>query len=377
MTLGSFPGTWRMGDEPGDRKFARFSADASKAHASANAPVISDVTVVFETWGELDAERSNAILVEHALTGDSHAAGPSGPGHPTPGWWDALIGPGRALDTDRYFVVCPNVLGGCQGTTGPSSLDEAGVPYGSRFPAITIRDQVAIEVALSDQLGIASWYAVIGGSMGGMRALEWSIGYRDRVQRAIVLAVGATASAEQIALCSLQNRAIRADRAFGGGDYYASGERPSEGLAIARGIGHLSYRTSQEFDVRFGREPQGDEDPLHGGRFAIESYLEYHGTKLVNRFDANSYVVLSDAMNTHDVGRDRGGIENALGTVRAAMTVIGVTSDRLYPLAQQEELVKHLPHADTLHVIDSLYGHDGFLLESEKITPIVASALAI
>jgi homoserine O-acetyltransferase len=376
VTLGSFPGTWRLGDEPGDRKFARFNADASKALATAVAPVISHVTVVFETWGELNAERSNAILVEHALTGDSHAVGPSGPGHPTSGWWDALIGPGRALDTDQYFVVCPNVLGGCQGTTGPSSLDEAGVPYGSRFPAITIRDQVALEVALSDQLGIASWYAVIGGSMGGMRALEWSIGYRDRVQRAVVLAVGATASAEQIALCSLQNRAIRADRAFAGGDYYTTGERPSEGLAIARGIGHLSYRTSQEFDVRFGREPQGDEDPLHGGRFAIESYLEYHGTKLVDRFDANSYVVLSDAMNSHDVGRDRGGIENALGSVGAAVTVIGVTSDRLYPLSQQEELVKHLPNADALHVIDSLYGHDGFLLESEKITPIVASALA-
>ncbi len=375
MTLGSFPGTWQLGDEPGDRKFARFNADASQEFTF-DGTILSDVTVVFETWGELNAERSNAVLVEHALTGDSHAAGPSGRGHPALGWWDALIGPGRALDTDKYFVVCPNVLGGCQGTTGPSSPDPAGVPYGSRFPAITIRDQVAVEVALTDQLGIASWHAIIGGSMGGMRALEWCIGSRERVQRAIVLAVGATASAEQIALCSLQNRAIRADRAFAGGDYYTTGERPIEGLAIARGIGHISYRTSQEFDVRFGREPQGDEDPLHGGRFAIESYLEYHGTKLVNRFDANSYVVLSDAMNTHDVGRGRGGVENALGSVRAAITVIGVTSDRLYPLAQQEELVKHLPNADALHVIDSFYGHDGFLLEIEKITPIVASALA-
>jgi homoserine O-acetyltransferase len=376
MTLGSLPGTWQLGDEPGDRKFARFSADACKDLTFDDGTIISDVTVVFETWGELNAERSNAVLVEHALTGDSHAAGPSGPGHPTLGWWDALVGPGRALDTEKYFVVCPNVLGGCQGTTGPSSRDPAGVPYGSRFPAITIRDQVAVEVALTDQLGISSWYAIIGGSMGAMRALEWCIGFGDRVQRAVVLAVGATASAEQIALCSLQNRAIRADRAFAGGDYYTTGERPTEGLAIARGIGHISYRTSQEFDVRFGREAQGDEDPLHGGRFAIESYLEYHGTKLVHRFDANSYVVLSDAMNTHDVGRARGGIENALGSVRAAITVIGVTSDRLYPLSQQEELVKHLPTADALHVIDSLYGHDGFLLETEKIAPIVASALA-
>jgi homoserine O-acetyltransferase len=374
MTLGSIPGTWQFGDEPGDRKFARFDED--RPFAFSDQTTITEVTVAYETWGELNAERSNAILVEHALTGDSHAAGPPGAGHPTVGWWDALIGPGRALDTDRFFIVCPNVLGGCQGTTGPSSPDRSGVPYGSRFPAITIRDQVEVEVALSDELGISSWYAIIGGSMGGMRALEWAIGFPDRVQRAVVLAVGATASAEQIALCSLQNRAVRGDRAFAGGDYYATGERPSEGLAIARGIGHVSYRTYQEFDLRFGRKPQGDEDPLRGGRYAIESYLEYHGEKLVRRFDANSYVVLSDAMNTHDVGRERGGVESALGTVRAAMTVIGVTSDRLYPLAQQEELVKYLPNADALHVIDSLYGHDGFLLETEKIAPLVASALS-
>ncbi len=374
MTLGSLPGTWQRGDEPGDRKFARF--DQSTLPVVTDGIQLGDVIVAYETWGELNADRSNAILVEHALTGDSHAAGPAGPGHPTPGWWDGLIGPGRALDTDRFFIVCPNVLGGCQGTTGPSSPDRDGVPYGSRFPAITIRDQVAVEVALSDELGIASWCCIIGGSMGGMRALEWGVEYPDRVQRIVVLAVGATASAEQIALCSLQNRAVRADRAFAGGDYYTTGERPSEGLAIARGLGHLSYRTYQEFDVRFGRQPQGDEDPLRGGRYAIESYLEYHGEKLVHRFDANSYVVLSDAMNSHDVGRGRGGVEAALGTVRATATVIGVTSDRLYPLAQQEELVKFLANAESLHVIDSLYGHDGFLLETEKIAPLVASALS-
>ncbi len=375
MTLGSFPGTWRVGDDPGDRQFARFG-DETPPFAFAHRTVVADVTVAFETWGELNAERSNAILVEHALTGDSHAVGAPGPAHPTVGWWNALIGHGRALDTDKFFVVCANVLGGCQGTTGPSSLDGDGVAYGSRFPAITIRDQVDVEVALSDRLDIESWHCVIGGSMGGMRALEWAVGFPARVQRAIVLAVGATASAEQIALCSIQNRTVRADRHFAGGDYYATGERPVEGLAIARGLGHLSYRTSQEFDVRFGRAPQGQEDPLRDGRYAIESYLEYHGEKLVQRFDANSYVVLSDAMNSHDVGRGRGGVESALGTVRAAVTVIGVTSDRLYPLSQQEELVKYLANADELHVIDSLYGHDGFLLETERIAPIVTSALA-
>jgi homoserine O-acetyltransferase len=217
---------------------------------------------------------------------------------------------------------------------------------------------------------------MIGGSMGGMRALEWAVAQPERVERAILLAVGASASAEQIALCSLQDRAIRADRSFAGGDYYHTGHFPSEGLAIARGIGHVSYRTSQEFDVRFGRDAQAGEDPLRGGRYAIESYLEYHGEKLVRRFDANTYVVLSEAMNTHDVGRGRGGLESALASVRARVTVIGLTSDRLYPLPQQEELVKFLPTSDALHVIDSLFGHDGFLLEAEKISPIVASALA-
>jgi homoserine O-acetyltransferase len=372
MTLGPIAGTWQEGDDPGNRRFERVGTVVELENGAS----LADVTIAYETWGELNAESSNAILVEHALSGDSHAAGPTGAGHLTPGWWDGLIGPGRPIDTDRYFVVCPNVLGGCQGTTGPSSPGPDSAPYGSRFPIITIRDQVTIEVALADRLGIDTWAAVIGGSMGGMRALEWAVGYPDRVQRAVILAVGAAASAEQIALCSLQNRAIRADAAFAGGDYYATGQQPTGGLAIARGIGHVSYRSAHELDLRFGRDAQGTEDPLHGGRYAIESYLEYHGDKLARRFDANSYVVLSDAMNTHDVGRGRGGVEHALGTVTAVVTIIGVSSDRLYPLHQQEELVKFLPTADALHVIESLAGHDGFLLESERIGALVTTALS-
>ena len=209
--------------------------------------------------------------------------------------------------------MCPNVLGGCQGTTGPGSLDADGRPFGSRFPVITIRDQVAVEVALADQLGIDRWAGVVGGSMGGMRVLEWCIGEPERVARAVVLSVGAAASADQIALCSLQVRAIRSDPAFHGGDYYDTPDRPVDGLLTARGIGHFSYRTGGEFEERFGRQAQGEEEPLKGGRYAIESYLQYQGEKLAKRFDPNSYITLSEAMNHHDVGRGRGGIAAALG----------------------------------------------------------------
>ncbi len=260
------------------------------------------------------------MLVLHALTMDSHATGPAEPGHLHPGWWDGVIGPGAPLDTDRWFVVCPNVLGGCQGTTGPASDAPDGKPYGSRFPRITIRDQVAVEAALADELGIDRWHAVVGGSMGGMRVLEWAVGYPQRVARAIVVSVGAFATAEQIGLCNVQIRAVKSDPNWRGGDYYdaAPGDGPHVGLGIARGIGQISYRSEIELDERFGREPQDGEDPFAGGRYAVESYLEHHGELLVRRFDANTYVVLSEAMNHHDVGRDRGGIAAALATVEAA-----------------------------------------------------------
>ena len=285
----------------------------------------------------------NAVLVLHALTGDSHASGTVGPGHSSPGFWNGLIGPGAPIDTERYFVVCPNVLGGCQGTTGPASLGPDGAPTAHGSRAITIRDQVRVEAELADQLGIERWAGVIGGSMGGMRALEWCVGYPRRVARGIVIAVGAAATADQIALCSLQVRAIQADPDFSGGDYYRTEKRPLAGLSIARGLGQISYRSAAEFESRFGRSPQAPEDPLRGGRFAIESYLEHHGDKLADRFDPNSYIVLSQAMNSHDVGRGRGGVRAALGGVRAEVTVAGITSDRLYPLALQHELCHHLP----------------------------------
>ena len=375
MSSTSIPGTWQLGDDPGRRQFVELKGDDDQGFTLENGASLPSVTVAFETWGQLNYCATNAVLVLHALSGDSHAEGPAGPGHVSPGWWATLIGPGAPLDTDRYFVVCPNVLGGCQGTTGPSSPDSDGTPYGSRFPVITIRDQVAVEVALADELGIDRWAAVIGGSMGAMRALEWCVGYPDRVDRAVVLSVSAAASAEQIALCSLQTRAIKADPAFAGGDYYSSPELPSVGLSIARGLGQLSYRTEHEFDVRFAREHQDDATPLHGGRYAVESYLEYQGEKLNRRFDANTYVVLSEAMNHHDVGRARGGVAAALGTVRARVTVAGIASDRLYPIHQQEEIARLLPGDGTVHVIQSEFGHDGFLLETEAVGHVVRTAL--
>jgi homoserine O-acetyltransferase len=331
--------------------------------------------VAYETWGTLDARASNAVLVLHALTGDSHAAGAAEPGHATEGWWPTTIGPGAPIDTDEFFVVCPNVLGGCQGTTGPASDAPDGRRYGSRFPVVTPRDQVAAEAGLADALGIDRWNAVVGGSMGGMRVLEWAIEYPHRVAQAIVLAVGAAATAEQIALCSLQARAIRADPLFSGGDYYDQPVGPSVGMSIARGIGHVSYRSEYELEQRFGRRHQGDEQPLTGGRYAVESYLEYQGDKLDARFDANTYIVLSESMNHHDVGRGRGGIASALARIEASVTVAGITSDRLYPLRLQYELAEMLPRPTSVDEIDSNVGHDGFLVEREAVGKIIRRAL--
>ena len=339
---------------------------------------LADVTVSYETWGELNAQRSNAVLVLHALTGDSHATGAVGPGHPQAGWWQRVVGPGLALDTNRYYVVCPNVLGGCRGTTGPASDDPAtGRPYGSQFPVITIRDQVVLEAALATQMGIECWHAVVGGSMGGQRALEWAVSFPDRVPRAAIIAGGAQATAEEIALCSLQVRAIRSDPAFRDGDYYDAvpGDGPWLGMSLARGIGQVSYRSELELDRRFGRGHQGDEQPLNGGRYAIESYLEHHGEKLADRFDANTYITLSQAMNHHDVGRGRGGITSALRRIRARVSVAGISSDRLYPLRLQQELAELIPGVSELTVIESLDGHDGFLTEHEQVSTVIRTAL--
>jgi homoserine O-acetyltransferase/O-succinyltransferase len=335
--------------------------------------------VAYETWGHPDATVGNAVMICHALTGDSHVAGPAGPDQPTPGWWDALVGPGKAVDTDRWYVVCANVLGGCRGTTGPSSIAPDGRAWGSRFPRITVRDQVAVERALADALGIRRWAAVLGGSMGGMRALEWAAHSPSRVAGLFVLAAPAAASAEQIGWAATQVDAIKADPAWRDGDYYDApdGARPDVGLGIARRIAHLTYRSEPELAERFGRAAQPGEDPLAGGRYAVESYLDHQADKLIRRFDAGSYVVLTEAMNSHDIGRGRGDARAALAAARDGdllPSVVAIDSDRLYPPAQQAELAELL--GTDLQVVHSLRGHDGFLIESEQVGRLLSRLLA-
>jgi homoserine O-acetyltransferase len=370
------PGVWQAGRDPGHRRFVELGGPGDGGFQLESGGCLESVTVAYETWGEINGDGTNAVLVLHALTGDSHVAGPSGPAHPSPGWWDRMVGPGAAIDTDRFFVVCPNVLGGCQGTTGPSSPAGDGRPYGSRFPFTTIRDQVAVEVALADHLGIDRWYAAIGGSMGGMRVLEWACGEPGRLARAVVLAAGAEATAEQIGLCALQVRAIRGDPAFAGGDYYESASWPLAGMALARGIGQVSYRTPEELQERFGRQATDEGDRGPGGRFAVASYLEHHGEKLSRYFDPNSYIALSEAMNHHDVGRGRGGVAAALAKVTAVVTVAGIASDRLYPFAQQVELAALLPGRRPAAMLQSASGHDGFLLETEQVGGVIVDGLS-
>lgn len=356
-------GAWREGDPPGGRLFADLGDLALDSGAT-----LPDVRLAYETWGTFDG--SNAVLVLHALTGDSHVVGEAGPGHATGGWWGSVVGPGGAVDTDRWFVVAANILGGCQGSTGPASLDHDGLPWGGSFPALTVRDQVRAEVALADQLGIDRWHAVIGGSAGGMRAVEWAVEHPDRVERLMLLATSAAASAEQIALSRTQVAAIQTDPAWFGGDYYDGPVGPSAGLDLARRIAHIAYRSEAELEQRFGRTTEAD------GTWSVDSYLQHHGAKLVSRFDAGSYVVLTSAMDTHDVGRGRGGLASALSRVTARTVVAGIDSDRLYPLHQQQELADLIPGAGPLAVVRSVHGHDGFLVEAEQVGELARGLLA-
>ncbi len=384
--LGFLPasGAWRPGDPAGDRRFVELFADQPLALEAGGS--FGPIIVAYETWGTPTPDRANGVLVCHALTGDSHLHGPVGAGHPTRGWWDGIVAPGAALDAADWWVVCPNVLGGCQGSTGPASADPDGRPWGSRFPTVTIRDQVAVEAAFADAVGVDRWAAVVGGSMGGMRVIEWAVAHPDRLARAVVVATTAAASAEQIALSSIQEQAIRLDPGWAGGDYYDAppGHGPAAGLALARRLGHLSYRAEPELAARFDRRPQGSgpggasppwEDPLAGGRYAVEGYLDHQAAKLAARFDANSYLVLSRAMDDHDVGRGRGGVAAALARVTASVTVAGVDTDRLYPLRLQEEIAQLVPGRPPVRVVASGAGHDGFLVEAGQIDKIIADAM--
>ncbi|MDT5103034.1 MAG: homoserine O-acetyltransferase/O-succinyltransferase [Mycobacterium sp.] len=342
-----------------------------------NGTVLDDVSIAVQRWGELSPNRDNVVVVLHALTGDSHITGPAGPEHPTAGWWDGVAGPGAPIDTDRWCAIATNVLGGCRGSTGPSSRAPDGKPWGSRFPAITVRDQVNADTAALAALGITQVAAVVGGSMGGARALEWTVGRPDTVRSALVLAVGARATADQIGTQSSQVSAIKSDPDWQNGDYYGTGREPHVGMEIARRFAHLTYRGETELDDRFGNDAQDDENPTDGGRYAVQSYLEHQGGKLAARFDPGTYVTLTDALSSHDVGRGRGGVAAALGSCRVPVVVGGITSDRLYPLRLQKELAELLPGCTGLNVVDSIYGHDGFLVETDAVGELIRLTLEL
>jgi homoserine O-acetyltransferase len=371
---------WRPGDDVGERKFV--SVGGIELDLGGSLP---EVTVAYQTWGELNAARDNAVLVLHALTGDAHVTGEAGPGHISSGWWSEVVGQGKAIDTDKWFVIASNVLGGCQGTTGPSSISPDGKPWGSRWVRVTVRDQVVVEARLADELGIGKFAAIVGGSMGGLRALEWLVIYPERVGAAAILACGVVATADQIGTQTLQIQAITADPNWATGDYYDTvAGPPVAGLGIARRVAHLTYRTERELAKRFGNQSQAGEDAFSddapgvttgAGRFAVTSYLDHQAAKLAQRFDAGTYLSNTDAMSTHDVGRGRGGAAKALANVDVPVVVAGITSDRLYPIHLQQELVELIPTASRLYEIESDYGHDGFLLEADAVGAAISEVL--
>ena len=342
---------------------------------------LPEVQLAYETWGELNEAGDNAILVAHALTGDTHVASSSA--DPAVGWWEGLLGHGRPIDTDTWFVIAPAMVGSCYGSTGPASPDPEGVPWGSRFPFVTIRDGVQLEKRLLDHLGVTRLRTAIGGSMGGGRALEWAVTYPEFVDGVAVFSCGAASTAEQIAFGQAQVLAIRNDPNFRGGDYYG-GPLPEDGLGLARRIAHITYRAEAELQVRFGRAPQGPEDPFAShtaeeprGRYQVESYLDHQAAKLVKRFDPNAYMVLAEALMSHDVGRGRGGVEAALTRVQATPFVAAVDTDRLYFPEQSQQLAELIPGGHPAHMITSPIGHDGFLTSAEQLGDALRSTLGL
>ena len=351
-------GAWLESHDPAERKFQRIGDLTLES-----GEVLPDVTIAYQSWGEPNSDRSNAILINHALTGWSDV----------PSWWPQMVGPGLPFDTAKYFVICPNVIGGCQGSTGPSSLAPDGKRWGSRFPYLTVRDMVEAELALTKALAIPGYQIAVGPSLGGMRSLEWAIEYPDMIGAICSIGSSAVATGDQIGTWTTEIHAIKADRHFHGGDYYDQERGPVEGMGIARKIAHLTYRTEYEMDTRFGRDLQGDET----GRYAVQSYLDHQALKLQRRFDANTYIALESAMISHDIGRDRGGVESALATASVPIVVVSIDTDRLFPPRLQEEIVKLAPSALPLKRISSPFGHDGFLIEVDSVGAIIRETLHI
>ncbi len=340
------------------------------------------VDVAYETYGELTPERDNAVLICHALTGDAHVAGRHSDDDPKPGWWDLMVGPGKGIDTNRYFVICANCIGGCKGSTGPSSIDpETGRPYGLNFPMVTISDMVQVQHALVRRhLGLERLLCVIGGSMGGMEVLEWAIGHPEMVESAIPIATAGRLSAQGIAFDEVGRQAIYSDPHWRDGDYYGH-EPPNRGLAVARMVGHITYLSDRSMREKFGRRLQGrtavgyDFGPPD---FQVESYLRHQGGRFVDRFDANSYLYITKAMDYFDLAADHGSLIKAFADVKSRFLVVSYTGDWLFPTYQSKEIVRAL-HANgvetTFCELDSEYGHDAFLLEDEKLTEAVSGFL--
>ncbi len=342
---------------------------------------LGPITLAYETYGQLNNDRSNAILICHAWSGDAHVAGRHSPDDPKPGWWDDAVGPGKAFDTDKYFVVCSNVIGGCGGSTGPSSINpKTGRPYGLSFPIVTIADMVEAQRLLTDHLGIERWLTVSGGSMGGMQALQWTVSYPARVRSAIVLAATARLSPQTIALNEVPRQAIYADPNWNNGDYYGK-TPPNAGLAVARMIGHITFLSDASMREKFGRRLRNGSEG-YGWRFdpefEVESYLNYRGHSFTKRFDANSFLYLSKAMDYFDLSYGLPSLADAFRKVTAKFLVVSYTSDWLYPSWQSKELVRALLQNDidvTYVEIDSNYGHDAFLLEVDRLAELTRDFL--
>ncbi len=346
---------------------------------------LEHVDIAYETWGELNADRSNAILICHALSGDSHvAAGKDKRGAEKPGWWEVMAGPGKAIDTHKYFVICSNVLGGCSGTTGPGSIDPTTeTPYGLRFPLVTVEDMVDVQAALLDRLGVEQLLAVVGGSMGGMQALGWVKRYPERMRTCIGVATTPRLGAQAIGFNEVGRQAILGDPDFAGGDYYGGAE-PAQGLSIARMIGHITYLSDESMRAKFGRRLQSRDDLAFDfvTEFEVESYLAHQGRKFVERFDANTYLYMTKAMDYFDLAAGYGSVAEALAETPVRFLLLTFSSDWLFPTYQTKGLVDAIRRARgevSFAEIPSPYGHDAFLLEPEEqrryIEPFLTRAL--
>lgn len=342
---------------------------------------LGPITLAYETYGKLNDRRDNALLICHALSGDSHVAGYYSENDRKPGWWDFMIGPGRAIDTDKYFVICSNTIAGCQGSTGPSSLKPGGGHYNLGFPVVTIGDMVRAQTHLIDHLGIEKLMSVIGGSMGGMQALEWLVEYPQRVASAIPHATTSRLNAQGIAFHEVGRQAIYADPDWHGGDYLEHGVLPAHGLAVARMLAHITYLSEESMHQKFGRRLR--EKERYGFDFStdfeVESYLRHQGESFVQRFDANSYLYITKAIDYFDLKQDYGTLENAFSRVTGKVLVFSFTSDWLFPTAQNKEIVRALQaHRKPVSFVEftSSYGHDSFLIENPQQERLVADFLA-